>query len=79
MDKDLKHRVKQAYENFENTPIETIDELLHKIKNQFKTSLTAKYLEGKLEELSKIDDQSKKLALCKKLKPYLDWYLSGNL
>ena len=78
MDEDLRQRVKQAYENFDTTPIEAIIELLYEIKNQFKTSLTAKYLEGKLEDLSKMDDQSKKHALCKKLKPYLDWYLSGN-
>ena len=79
MAEDLKQRVEEAYNNYENTPIETILELLHEIKNQFKTNFTANYLAGKLDDLSKTTDQNQKLALCKKLKPYLDWYLSGNL
>ena len=70
-------RIKQAYDNFDNTPIETIIELLDMIKSQFRSELTRNYLSRKIEELSKTN-KKEQITLAKKLKPYLDWHLVGN-
>lgn len=78
MDENLTQRIKQTYDDYENTSFEVVIELLDKIKNEFKSDLTVNYLGGKLEEL-KTSDDSKKVSLIKKLKPYFDWYLTGKI
>lgn len=71
----LEFKSKQILQNFEKIPSIDIIEVLHQIKNQFQSTITKDYLEGKLNSISNIDNEQERKRLCKNLKPYLDWYL----
>jgi len=68
---------KTISQDFDNVQTEEIVGILTIIKGELRTDFTRKYLTEKLDEIKQTSAQSKKLKLCKKLKPYLDWYLQG--
>lgn len=78
MEENLTARIQKTFDNYDDTSIEIILELLNEIKNNFHSELTKTYLAGKLNELRNQTDDSKKITLAKKLKPYFDWYLAGK-
>ena len=73
----LEQQIQAILNNFENTPSEKILEIMNQIKPQFKSELTSEYLQGKIQKISEISDESEKIKQCKALIPYLDWYLQG--
>ncbi|MCV0410038.1 MAG: hypothetical protein K5783_04210 [Nitrosopumilus sp.] len=73
----LEEQVNRIMRNFESTPSEEILEILNKIMPEFKSELTSEYLQGKIQKIMQIDDESEKIKQCKALAPYLDWYLQG--
>ncbi len=64
-------------DDFENTTSTQILEILEKIMPEFKSNLTSEYLQGKIQKIIDLDDESEKKKQCKALRPYLDWYLQG--
>ena len=74
----LEIKIKQILENFEEKSSQEILELLNQILITFQSPITQDYLKGKLKVISNIPDEDEKKKLCKKLKPYFDWYLQGQ-
>ena len=73
----LEDQIKQILDDFENTSSEIILEILNQIKPQFKSKLISEYLQGKIQKILDVDDETEKKKQCKTLTPYLDWYLQG--
>ncbi|ABX12647.1 hypothetical protein [Nitrosopumilus maritimus] len=73
----LNEQVSKILENFDNTSSEEIIDVLKQIQPQFKSNLTLEYLDGKIQKIVDIEDESEKKKQCKALTPYLDWYLQG--
>ena len=74
----LEIKIKQILENFDEKSSPEILELLNRILTQFQSPVTQDYLKEKLKVISNITDEDEKKKLCKKLKPYFDWYLQGQ-
>ncbi|NNM03008.1 MAG: hypothetical protein HKP26_05540 [Nitrosopumilus sp.] len=73
----LEERVNMVIDDFENTTSTQILEILEKIMPEFKSNLTSEYLQGKIQKIIDLDNESEKKKQCKALRPYLDWYLQG--
>ena len=73
----LEEQAKNILDNFEESSPEKILEVLKKINPLFKSELTVNYLQGKLEKIIDIEDNSEKKKQCKSLRPYIDWYVQG--
>ncbi len=73
----LKDQINQTLDNFENIQSERFLEILNQIKPQFKSELISEYLQGKIQKILDVDNESEKKKQCKALTPYFDWYLSG--
>jgi hypothetical protein len=71
----LEIKAKQILQNFEETSSKEIIEVLNQIQNQFQSTITKDYLQGKLKSISDINSEEERKTLCKNLKPYFDWYL----
>lgn len=71
----LENKAKQISNNFEQIHSNEIIEVLSKILNQFQSTITKDYLQGKLKTISNIKNEEERKILCNKLKPYFDWYL----
>ena len=74
----LESKTRQIINNFEKTSSQEILDLLQEIQNYFKNQDTKNYLNGKMNAISKISNENEKKTMCKKLLPYLDWYLQGQ-
>ncbi|KAF6247653.1 hypothetical protein C6990_04205 [Nitrosopumilus sp. b3] len=73
----LEEQVNMVIDDFENTTSTQILEILEKIMPEFKSNLTSEYLQGKIQKIIDLDNESEKKKQCKALRPYLDWYLQG--
>ena len=73
----LEEEIKLILKDFENTPSEKIFDTLNQIKPHFKSELISEYLQGKIQKIQDLSDESEKKKQCKALIPYLDWYLQG--
>ena len=73
----LESQIREILDNFQDASSEKILEILNQIKPQFKNNLTSEYLQGKIQKIHKITDETEKKKQCKGLLPYLDWYLQG--
>ncbi len=73
----LVDEIKHVLDDFENTSSEKIFEILNQIKPQFKNELISEYLQGKIQKILDVNDETEKKKQCKALIPYFDWYLQG--
>ncbi|AJW71016.1 hypothetical protein [Nitrosopumilus adriaticus] len=73
----LAEKVSMIIDDFENASSTQILEVLEKMMPEFKSNLTSEYLQGKMQKILDLDDESEKKKQCKALMPYLDWYLQG--
>ena len=73
----LAEKVSIINDDFENASSKQILDVLEQMMPEFKTNLTSEYLQGKMQKILDLDDESEKKNQCKALKPYLDWYLQG--
>ncbi|WP_371504884.1 hypothetical protein [Nitrosopumilus adriaticus] len=73
----LAEKVSMIIDDFENASSTQILEVLEKMMPEFKSNLTSEYLQGKMQKILDLDDESEKKKQCKALRPYLDWYLQG--
>ena len=74
----LENNAKQILQNFEETSSKHIIDVLDQIQNQFQSTITKDYLQGKLKSISDIDNEEERKTLCKHLKPYFNWYLQKS-
>lgn len=73
----LEENIKHVLADFENTDPNKILDVLRQIQPHFKSQLTSEYLQGKIQKILDLDNESEKKKQCKTLTPYLDWYLQG--
>ena len=73
----LAEKVSMIIDDFENASTTQILEVLEKMMPEFKSNLTSEYLQGKIQKILDLDDESEKKNQCKALRPYFDWYLQG--
>lgn len=73
----LEAQTREIMSNFHDTSSEKFIKILNQIKPQFKSNLTSEYLQGKIQKIHEISDETEKRKQCKALLPYLDWYLKG--
>ena len=73
----LDREIETILENFDNASSEKIFDVLNQIKPHFKNELISEYLEGKIQKILDLSDESEKKKQCKALLPYFDWYLQG--
>ncbi len=76
-EKEEEDQIKIILDDFEQTKSETIIGVLNRIKPHFKNKLISEYLQGKIQKICDLEDESDKKQQCKALMPYLDWYLQG--
>ena len=73
----LEDQVRLILKNFETVSSEKILESLDLIKPEFKSQLTSEYVDGKIQKIRDLSDESEKKKQCKALIPYFDWYVQG--
>ena len=73
----LEEQINQIMKDFENTSSEKFFEVLNQVKPHFKSNLTYEYLQGKIQKITELSEESEKKKQCKALLPYFDWYLQG--
>ena len=73
----LEDQINQILDDFENTALDKILEILYQIKPQFKNEMISEYLEGKIQKILEANNDAEKKKLSKALLPYLDWHLQG--
>ena len=74
----LEDQIKVILNDFEHTSSKNILEILEQIKPHFKNELISEYLQGKIQKILDLKDESEKKKHCKALIPYFDWYLQGQ-
>ncbi len=73
----LEKQIQEILDDFENTSSNKILEILNQIKPHFQSQLISEYLQGKIQKIIDVNDETEKKKQCKALTPYLDWYLQG--
>lgn len=73
----LRDQVQSTLQNFDSISSDDFIHIVEQIKDNLKSSLTQEYLAGKISSIRTTESEEEKKNLCKNLKPYLDWYLSG--
>jgi len=74
----LQDQTREILNNFDNVSSEKIIEVLTNIQPFLKSEITQDYLDGKIQGILGMSDESERRKSCKALKPYLDWYIQGN-
>ena len=59
----LEDQIKQTLNDFENTKLEKIIEILSKIKPEFKSKLISEYLQGKIYKVLEVNDEAERKKL----------------
>ena len=73
----LEDQVRLILKDFETVSSEKILESLDLLKPEFKSQLTSEYVDGKIQKIRELSDESEKKKQCKALIPYFDWYVQG--
>jgi hypothetical protein len=73
----LKDEIQKILNDVENSTSEDILKVISQIQPQFRSKLTSEYLQGKIQKIIEITDESEKKKQCCALLPYFDWYLQG--
>jgi hypothetical protein len=69
--------VKNTLNDFNAYSSDEFLKILGQIMLEFKSTLTADYLKGKIQKIHELSIESEKKQHCKLLLPYFDWYLQG--
>ena len=73
----LKDEIQKILNDVEHSTSEDILKVISQIQPQFRSKLTSEYLQGKIQKIIEITDESEKKKQCSALLPYFDWYLQG--
>ncbi|QLH10975.1 hypothetical protein [Nitrosarchaeum sp. AC2] len=75
----LQDQAKEILNDFDNISSDKIIEILNQIQPCLKSEITQDYLKGKINGVLGMTDEAEKKKFCKILRPYLDWYVQGNV
>ncbi|MEC4848233.1 MAG: hypothetical protein RI100_03510 [Nitrosarchaeum sp.] len=75
----LQDQAKEILNDFDNVTSDKIIEILNQIQPHLKNEITQDYLKGKINGVLGMTDEAEKKKFCKTLRPYLDWYVQGNV
>lgn len=73
----LEDKIKQITNDVDSSTSEQILEVIEQIQPQFRSEITLEYLQGKIQKIKDISDESEQKKQCVGLLPYFDWYLQG--
>lgn len=73
----LADRVERIVDDFDQIHSKEILEALGGIQEYFSSPLTSSYLQEKIEEIRRTEDEDERKSMCLRLLPYADWYLRG--
>jgi len=73
----LEEKIKQITNDVDGATSEQIIEIIEQIQPQFRSELTSEYLQGKIQKIKDISDETEKKKQSLSLLPYFDWYLQG--
>ena len=73
----LEERARGALDDFDGTPSARIVEILGQIRPHFAHGAVSEYLQKKIQAVLDADTEAERKAVCRTLRPYLDWYLQG--
>lgn len=74
----LAEDAKRTMDGFDAAPSDEIIKILERIIPSMKSPMTRKYLAGKISGARSAGSEDEKKALCKNLRPYLDWAIQGG-
>lgn len=69
--------VVRARSNFDSADLGEFLNIVARVRDELRTNHTRKYLGEKIES-ARCAEPEKRLPACKKLLPYLDWYLADK-
>lgn len=67
----------RARSDFDSADLDEFLNIVTRVRDELRTNHTRKYLEEKIESARCAEPEKRRLA-CKKLLPYLDWYLADK-
>ena len=73
----LEERVREALSNPDGMATEGFLGVICDIIPELRSSITSKYLEGKIQKIRDAQDEAEQRSMCGALTPYLNWYLQG--
>ncbi|MDC1057580.1 hypothetical protein OAP90_02520 [Nitrosopumilus sp.] len=73
----LEIKVNDILQDFDNVHSDEFLKVINEIMLEFKSNITVEYLQGKIQKITDLTNESEKKKQCKLLLPYFDWYLQG--
>ena len=73
----LEIKVNNILQDFDSVSSDEFLKVINEIMLEFRSTITIEYLEGKIQKITDLTNESEKKKQCKLLLPYFDWYLQG--
>ena len=73
----LEIKVNNILQDFDNVSSDEFLKVINEIMLEFKSNITVEYLQGKIQKITDLTNESEKKKQCKLLLPYFDWYVQG--
>ena len=73
----LEIKVNNILKDFDDVSSDEFLKVINEIMLEFKSNITVEYLQGKIQKITDLTNESEKKKQCKLLLPYFDWYLQG--
>ena len=73
----LEIKINNILEDFDNVSSDEFLIVINEIMLEFKSNITVEYLQGKIQKITDLTNESEKKKQCKLLLPYFDWYVQG--
>jgi hypothetical protein len=73
----LEIKISNILQDFDNVSSDEFLKVINEIMLEFRSNITIEYLEGKIQKIIDLPNESEKKKQCKLLLPYFDWYVQG--
>lgn len=73
----LEIKVNNILQDFDSVSSDEFLKVINEIMLEFKSNITVEYLQGKIQKITDLTNESEKKKQCKLLLPYFDWYVQG--
>ena len=73
----LEIKVNNILQDFDSVSSDEFLKVINEIMLEFKSNITVEYLQGKIQKITDLANESEKKKQCKLLLPYFDWYVQG--
>ena len=73
----LEIKVNNILQDFDSVSSDDFLKVIDEIMLQFRSTITIEYLNGKIQKIADLTNESEKKKQCKLLLPYFDWYVQG--